>query len=69
MLEKVRKNEYGFYELKNKPTAKEQEENFVEEYYQKGEGGHEKVYPSEALEFFENKAKRICNQKDHWKQP
>lgn len=55
-LEKVRKNEYGFYELKNKPTAKEQEENFVEEYYQKEEGGHEKVYPSEALEFFENKA-------------
>lgn len=36
MLEKVKKNEYGFYELVNKPTAEEQKKRFEEEYYQDG---------------------------------
>lgn len=56
MLDKVKKNKYGFYELKNKPIAEEQALNFEEEYYQNEEGGHENNYPTEALEYFENKA-------------
>ena len=55
MLDKVLKNSYGFYELKNKPTAEEQKKNFEEEYFQESQGGYESKYPVEALEFFRNK--------------
>lgn len=38
MLEKVIKNKFGFYELRNKPTAEEQQKDFEEEYYQNEKG-------------------------------
>lgn len=56
MLEKVRKNEYGFYELKNKPTAKNKKKILSKNTIKRKREEHEKVYPSEALEFFGNKA-------------
>lgn len=55
MLEKVIKNEYGFYELKQKPTAEEQKHNFEEEYFQQEQGSYEASYEQEELIFFENK--------------
>lgn len=43
-------NEYGFYELKNKPTADERKQVFENEYYQEGiSSSYEKVYSDEQL--------------------
>ena len=43
-------NEYGFYELKNKPTADERKQVFENEYYQEGiNSSYEKVYSDEQL--------------------
>ena len=55
MLEKVIKNKFGFYELRNKPTAEEQQKDFEEEYYQNEKAGYESAYTPEALEYFQNK--------------
>lgn len=58
MLEKVIKNKFGFYELRNKPTAEEQQKDFEEEYYQNEKAGYESAYTPEALEYFQNKAQQ-----------
>ena len=43
-------NEYGFYELKNKPTADDRKQAFENEYYQEGiSSSYEKVYSDEQL--------------------
>lgn len=58
MFEKVVKNEFGFYELKNKPTAEEQAKDFEEAYYQNEKAGYESQYLPEALIYFHNKAQQ-----------
>ncbi|MDE7313461.1 MAG: class I SAM-dependent methyltransferase [Eubacterium sp.] len=55
MLEKVRKNKYG-YELKEKPTAEMQRKNFEETYFQECQNGYEPAYTEEEIRFFTNKA-------------
>lgn len=55
MLEKVKKNKYGFYELKNKPTEEEQKKNFEETYYQESQAAYEASYSEEEKKFFYSK--------------
>lgn len=57
-FDKVIKNEYGFYELKQKPTEEEQKRIFENEYYQEGQSNYEVTYPDDAIKYFMNKAEQ-----------
>lgn len=57
-FDKVIKNEYGFYELKQKPSEEEQKRIFENEYYQEGQSSYEVTYPDDAIKYFMNKAEQ-----------
>ena len=44
MYDKVFLNEYGFYELKKKPSLKSMKEDFEGSYYQESKGNYEQKY-------------------------
>lgn len=56
--DKVFLNEYGYYELKEKPALEDRKKEFEEEYYQQSESTYEQVYSEEELRFFNNKLKQ-----------
>jgi 2-polyprenyl-3-methyl-5-hydroxy-6-metoxy-1,4-benzoquinol methylase len=51
----VTKNKYGFYELKNKPSAEELKTYYSEKYYQENNATYEKIYSDEEIKYFFNK--------------
>jgi 2-polyprenyl-3-methyl-5-hydroxy-6-metoxy-1,4-benzoquinol methylase len=50
-------NEYGFYEVTNKPTPAELSEYYAQRYYQEGLTTYQASYPPEELEHIEGKLK------------
>lgn len=65
-FEKVFLNEYGYYELKKKPSVEDRQREFEEEYYQSNESTYESEYSPEEKKFFNNKLeqKRIIIEKN-----
>lgn len=57
-FEKVFKNQYGYYELKKRPTAEERQAEFENEYFQNSMSSYEQQYEPAELVFFENKLKQ-----------
>ena len=55
MFDDVVKNEYGFYELKKKPSSEELGDYYQNQYYQMAKGSYEKEYSKEEIEYFFNK--------------
>ena len=64
--EKVFLNEYGYYELKQKPEIGERQRAFEQDYYQQSESTYEQTYSEEEQTFFRNKLaqKEIIIQKN-----
>lgn len=54
-FDKVFLNEYGYYELKQKPSMEERRKEFEEAYYQQSESTYEQQYSEEEQRFFRNK--------------
>ena len=44
MYDKVFLNEYGFYELKKKPSLSSMKKDFEDAYYQESKGNYEQQY-------------------------
>lgn len=59
MKKLVMKNKYGFYEVSSKPKQSDLEEYYAEKYYQQPNGQYQKVYSTDELKYFANKA-AIC---------
>lgn len=55
MYDKVFLNEYGFYELKKKPSLSSMKKDFEDAYYQESKGNYEQQYSEEEKRFFESK--------------
>ena len=55
MYDKVFLNEYGFYELKKKPSLSSMKKDFEDTYYQESKGNYEQQYSEEEKRFFESK--------------
>jgi 2-polyprenyl-3-methyl-5-hydroxy-6-metoxy-1,4-benzoquinol methylase len=53
----VKLNQYGYYELSNKPNEKELKTYYQEKYYQESKGTYEQCYSDEDILYFENKIK------------
>ncbi|MBH8571233.1 class I SAM-dependent methyltransferase [Microvirga sp. STS02] len=51
----IRQNEFGFYEIKNKPTPEELRDYYAKRYYQENLTTYQPVYPAEELEHIEGK--------------
>lgn len=51
----VKLNDFGFYEVINKPSEKELNEYYSKKYYQNNAGSYEKQYTKEEIEYFKNK--------------
>lgn len=51
----VKKNKYGFYELKDKPTPEALKKYYSEKYYQEARGSYQKRYEEEEIEYIYNK--------------
>ena len=51
----LRRNEYGFYEIKQKPTPDELRDYYARRYYQENLTTYQPVYPPEELEHIEGK--------------
>jgi len=49
LFEQVKKNRFGFYELKNKPTKEELEDFYPNKYYQKDKGSYSHEYAEEEI--------------------
>ena len=49
------KNEYGFYELANKPSADELQLYYAQKYYQEGKGSYELSYSDNEIRYFNYK--------------
>lgn len=49
------RNEYGFFEIKNKPNQKELQEYYANKYYQEGQGSYELSYDKAEIEYLLNK--------------
>ncbi len=48
-------NEYGFFEIKNKPGKKELQEYYANKYYQEGQGSYELSYDKSEIKYLLNK--------------
>lgn len=57
----LRLNEFGFYEIKHKPTPDELRDYYARRYYQENLTTYQIVYPPEELEHIEGRL-RLC----HW---
>ncbi len=55
MHEDIIKNEYGFFEIKNKPSKKELQEYYAQKYYQEEKGCYESSYDKSEVQYFLNK--------------
>lgn len=69
MYDKVFLNEYGFYELKKKPSLKSMKEDFEGSYYQESKGNYEQKYTKTEKNFFNIKydqKKRIIESHVHF---
>jgi len=69
MYDKVFLNEYGFYELKKKPSLSSMKKDFEDTYYQESKGNYEQQYSEEEKRFFESKyrqKKRIIELHSHF---
>lgn len=64
-FEKVFLNEYGFYELKQKPTIEDRKNEFENEYYQKSMASYSSNYSDEEVRMFNiaNKRKEMIIEK------
>ncbi|GAB2872923.1 class I SAM-dependent methyltransferase [Hymenobacter ruber] len=51
----IRQNEFGFYEIKNKPTPEELRDYYARRYYQENLTTYQPEYPAEELEHIEGK--------------
>ena len=51
----LRLNEYGFYEVTNKPTPAELSNYYAQRYYQENLTTYQSQYPAEELEHIEGK--------------
>lgn len=51
----IEKNEFGFYNLKSKPTAEELQQYYTEKYYQQAKDNYEQDYSDEEVLYFKNK--------------
>lgn len=51
----IRQNEFGFYEIKNKPTPAELRDYYAKRYYQENLTTYQPEYPAEELEHIEGK--------------
>ena len=49
------RNEYGFFEIKNKPSKKKLQEYYANKYYQEGRGSYESSYDKAEIEYLLNK--------------
>jgi 2-polyprenyl-3-methyl-5-hydroxy-6-metoxy-1,4-benzoquinol methylase len=49
------KNQYGFFEIENKPSEQELEEYYAKKYYQLNKGNYENNYSEQELKCFRNK--------------
>lgn len=54
-FKKVFLNQYGYYELRQKPSLKERQQEFEETYYQQSESTYEQQYTEEERRFFRYK--------------
>lgn len=54
-MERVIKNDYGFYELKNRPSSAQLNEYYTEKYYQNYQSTYQVEYTNLELEYIENK--------------
>ena len=62
-MEKVVKNEFGFYSAKDMPTVDELSQYYENKYFQESKGLYRKGYNQNELTYFDNKAKvaeHIC---------
>ena len=54
----VTKNRFGYYELTNKPSARELSEYYARKYYQNDKGLYQDSYPDEDICYFRNKVRQ-----------
>lgn len=55
MLNTLKKNKYGYFELDKKPSEDELKVYYSEKYYQEAKGAYEKSYSDEEILYFHNK--------------
>ena len=55
MDKRVKKNQFGFYEIINKPTPEELKDYYAAKYYQNAYGSYEKSYSEEEILYCKNK--------------
>ncbi len=55
-MSKIKKNQYGFWEIQNKPSRDELSAYYSEKYYQNPTGSYQKNYNEEEIKFILNKA-------------
>lgn len=55
MDSRIKKNQFGYWEIVNKPTNKELQQYYTEKYYQEAKGSYELQYSQSELSFFEAK--------------
>ena len=55
MSKDIIKNKYGFFELLNKPTRKELENHYSENYYQLSSGSYDLKYSDQEIQYINNK--------------
>lgn len=55
MDQRVKKNDFGFFEIADKPTSEELKSYYAEKYYQQARGSYEHEYSADELEWFRYK--------------
>jgi len=55
VFDKVKKNQFGFYELRQKPSAEELRQYYSNRYYQESAGSYEKTYSEGEIRYINNK--------------
>ncbi len=57
-LDRVALNRFGYYELKDKPSAQELNDYYSQKYYQESKGHYSKAYSEDEIRFFQNKVEQ-----------
>lgn len=57
-MSQVIKNKFGYYELKEKPSAQELKKYYSEKYYQENNATYEQEYTAEEIKYFRNKTEQ-----------
>ncbi len=55
MFSLVEKNEFGFFQLKEKPTSELLNDFYSKQYYQENMGSYSEAYSTEEVSYFKNK--------------